>query len=136
MRRGVLLFVLLAIVLANGSVALAHEDNYPMPAADYRTRTETRLSRYKERIEQHMTDQKLDAAKREVVRKRVAAIQVEVRALVEQHAKDGTITAAEAGEIKDRSKKLREALYREFQLAPDKKPSKAKPIERKLGTID
>ena len=108
--------VVLALVLATGTVA-AHQDKYPMPAAEYRKKADARLSRYKERLEQHMTEQK--------IRKRLAALEQELRALVEKHAGDGTITLAEATDVKQVGKTGRDAIYREFKIAPDKKPKKS-----------
>ena len=115
---------MLALVIATGTVA-AHQDKYPMPAAEYRKKAEARLGRYKERLEQHMTEQKLADATRVTIRKRLATLEQELRALVEKRASDGTITLAEADEVKQRGKAGRDAIYREFKIAPDKKPKKS-----------
>jgi hypothetical protein len=116
--------VVLAIAIATGTVA-AHQDRYPMPAAEYRKKADARLARYKERIEQHMTEQKLAETTRAAVRKRLGVMEQEMRALVEKRAGDGTITLAEADEVKQLGKVRRDAIYREFKIAADhKKPKK------------
>lgn len=116
--------VVLALVIATGPVA-AHQDKYPMPAAEYRKKSEARLGRYKERLEQHMAEQKLADATRATIRKRLATLEQELRALVEKHAGDGTITLAEATDVKQVGKAGRDAIYREFKIEPDKKPKKS-----------
>jgi hypothetical protein len=115
--------VVLTLALATGTVT-AHQDRYPMGAAEYRKKAEVRLTRYKERLEQHMTEQKIAAATRATIRKRLAALEQELRTLVEKRASDGTITLVEANEVKKVGKSGREVIYREFKIAPDKKPQK------------
>jgi hypothetical protein len=119
----VLRFVL-ASLLAFAGVAYAHQDKYPMPAAEYKQKAEQRLARYKTRLEEHMTAQKLDPTTREAVRKRIAALETELRTLVAKLSKDGTITLAEANEVKQLGKTGRDAIYREFKIAADEKKSK------------
>ena len=118
--------VVLALVIAIGTAG-AHQDRYPMPAAEYRKKADARLARYKERLEQHMTEQQLAETTRAAVRKRLATLDQELRALVEKRAADGTITLAEADEVKQLGKVGRDAIYREFKIAADtKKPKKKK----------
>jgi hypothetical protein len=112
-------------MLALGGVAHAHQDKYPMPAAEYKQKAEQRIARYKERLEQHMTQQKLDATTRESARKRLIALETELRALVAKLAKDGTITLAEANQVKQLGKTGRDAIYRDFKIAADEKKPKA-----------
>ena len=111
-------------MLAVAGVADAHQDKYPMPAAEYKVKAEQRLARYKARLEEHMTAQKLDAPTRENVRKRLSALEAELRALVAKRSKDGTITLAEANEVKQLGKAGRDAIYRDFKIAADEKKSK------------
>ena len=111
-----------AVVLAcwSPAPAPAHQDPYPMAAAEYRKKSEQRMKRYRERLEQRMAEHKVAAQKRAAARKRLAAAIVELRALVAQHGKDGTITLAEANDVRDRGKQLRDALYRDLGFARDK----------------
>ena len=118
--------VVMVLAIATGTVT-AHQDRYPMPAAEYRKKADARLTRYKERLEQHMTEQKLAEATRAAVRKRLATLDQSLRALVEKRAVDGTITLAEADEVKQLGKAGREAIYREFKIAADNKKPKKKP---------
>lgn len=98
-----------------------------MAAATYKEKAEQRLARYKTRLEHHMTEQKLDAATRTAVRKRLATLEAELRTLVAKLSKDGTITLAEANEVKHAGKAGRDAIYRDFKIAPDaKKPKPAR----------
>jgi hypothetical protein len=113
------------VILACVGVAAAHDDKYPMPASEYKQKADQRLVRYKTRLEQHMTAQKLDATTRESVRKRLATLEAEVRALVAKLAKDGTITLTEANEVKQLGKTGREAIYRDFKIDADEKKPKA-----------
>lgn len=121
--RAVLRLVLALLVFTG--LAHAHQDSYPMPATEYKQKAEQRLARYKARLEEHMTAQKLDEATRESVRKRLAALESELRALVAKRSKDGTITLAEANEVKRLGKTGRDAIYREFKIAADAKKPKA-----------
>jgi len=119
-----MLRLVLALTLGFAGVAHAHQDKYPMPAAEYQPKAEQRLARYKARLEVHMTAQKLDDQSRKAVRKRLAALEVELRALVEKLSKDGTITLADANEVKQLGKTRRDAIYRDFKIAPDEKKPK------------
>jgi hypothetical protein len=104
--------ILLALVLST-SVAAAH-DKYPMTGADYRKRIDEKLARYRDRLETRMTEHKLAAAKRVTARKRLAVIDAELRTIVERIAADGTVSEAEANEVKTRGKLLRDTLYHEL----------------------
>jgi hypothetical protein len=113
--------VILAVVVCWGAVpAAAHEDKYPMPAEQYRKRSEQRVKRYRERLEQRMAEHHLEAKQRAAARKRLESIVVQLRELVAKHAKDGTITKAEAHDVRKLGKKLRDALYRELGFPRDK----------------
>ena len=84
-----------------------------MPAAEYRKKADARIARYKERLEQHMTAQQLAEATRVAVRKKLATLEQQLRVLIDKRAGDGTITLAEATEVKQAGKTGREAIYRE-----------------------
>jgi hypothetical protein len=118
--------VLIAILLVLGATRSsdAHEDRYPMAPAEYRKKAEARFERYRDRAEKHMTTQKFDDAKRASVRKRLATLESTVRARIEKLAADGTISKADADEIKQLGKQGRAAIYKDFALEPDEKPAK------------
>jgi hypothetical protein len=121
----VLRTICIAALLTLAAPATAHQDQYPMAAAAYKQRSEQRFTRYKERLEQHIIAQKLDAPTRDAVRTRFAALEVELRMLVDKLSKDKVITLAEANEVKQLARTGRDAIYRDFKIAPDeKKPKK------------
>ena len=95
-----------------------------MPAAEYQPKAALRFARYKARLEQHMTSQKLDEQTRTAARRRLAALEIELRALVAKLSEDGTITLADSNEIKQLGKTGRDAIYRDFKIAPDEKKPK------------
>jgi hypothetical protein len=111
--------VLVALVLLAG-VAHAHEDKYPMPAADYRKRFETRVTRYKERLEQRMKEHATASDKRDAARKKLGALEAELRKLVDGFAADNTISLDEAGKVKERGKQGRETIYKDLGITPGK----------------
>jgi transketolase len=111
--------VLLALVLLTG-VAEAHQDEYPMTAAAYRKRFETRLTRYKERLEQRMKEHSTATDKRDAARKKLSALETELRKLVDGFAADDTITLGEADQVKARGKQGREAIYKDLGIAHGK----------------
>lgn len=118
--------LLIAVLLlgAWAGAAAAHEDHYPMAAAEYRKKADARVQRYRERIESHMTEQRFDDGKRKAVRERLASLESELRARIDKLAQDGTITKADADDIKQLGKKGRAAIYKDFALEPDEKPKK------------
>jgi regulator of protease activity HflC (stomatin/prohibitin superfamily) len=107
-----MLRVLVVLLLAQG-IAFAH-DTYPLTATEYKKRVAERNERHKQRLEDRMREHKLAEDRRQMARKRLAAIEAEMSKAVEEAVKDQTVTQAEADRIKQRNKQLREALYKEL----------------------
>lgn len=126
------LAVTVVLVIAVGRVARAHEDHYPMASAEYRKKATVRLERYRERIEAHMTAQHFADAKRAAVRTRLTSLETALRDRLEKLAGDGTITKAEADDLKRLGKDGRAAIYKDFGIEDDAKPNRdAKPAPRR-----
>jgi len=111
----------LASLIILGSVfvaanASAHADGYPMKGSDYRERSETRLTRYRERLEARMQEHAVADTTRDAARKKLATMEAILRATATRAAQDGTVSEAEAEQIKEMGKRYREELYRDLGL--------------------
>jgi hypothetical protein len=110
-------FVILPLSIALFSFstdALAHADGYPMNASEYREKSETRLSRYRERLEARMKEHSIAEAPRDAARKKLGTMEAILRATAARAMQDGTVTEAEAEQIKELGKRYREELYRDL----------------------
>jgi hypothetical protein len=105
-----------AVVLALSSNADAHQETYPMSASNYRQQFEVRLARYRERLEERMDEHRIAPNRREDARKRMALLELIVRGTIARAADDGTVTEAEANQIRDLSKVCRGEIYRDLGL--------------------
>jgi hypothetical protein len=112
-RRLVLLSLVAGLSLS-AEKALAHADGYPMKAAEYREKSETRLARYRDRLEARMNEHAIADAPRDAARKKLGTMEAILRATAARAMQDGTVTEAEAEQIKELGKRYREELYREL----------------------
>ena len=85
-----------------------------MKASDYREKSETRLARYRERLEARMNEHSVAIAQRELARKKLETMETILRATAARAMQDGTVTEPEADQIKDLGKRYREELYRDL----------------------
>jgi hypothetical protein len=112
-RRSIFLPIAVALISFSGD-AFAHADGYPMKSTDYRERSETRLTRYRERLEARMKEHSIAEAPRDAARRKLGTMEAILRATAARAMQDGTVTEAEADQIKDLGKRYREELYREL----------------------
>jgi hypothetical protein len=100
-----------AVLFAVSFDASAHKETYPMSADTYRQQFEARFGRYRERLEERMTEHRFAPDKREDARKRMAFLELIVRNAIVRATQDGTVTEAEATQIRDLSKQSRDQIY-------------------------
>jgi hypothetical protein len=81
--------------------------HFPMPAAEFKTHSEARLAKAKERLEAHITKQQLPAEKAKELRDAFAAGVAKVNAQIDKAVADGTVTKEEAKEVRAVMKEAR-----------------------------
>jgi hypothetical protein len=102
----------LALALTTSVVAvpaLARENpaDYPMPAAAFQRRVDSRLQRAKTRLEALIAEQRLDEAQANELRSRFDAAAEEVEAEAQRACADGTVTLDEARAVRRMARRLR-----------------------------
>jgi hypothetical protein len=115
-------------VLALGSLAtpasasgpIRHDADYPMSAAAFRQHLVEKAARYRERLDEKLTEHAVSEAKRAEARKRLAAVVLEIDRAADKPCADGTVSLAEGKQIRALSKQLRDALYRDLGLSRSK----------------
>lgn len=101
----------LALSLAAGTASAkgrgGHGKQFPMPAAEFKSHTDARLAKAKERLEAHISKKQLPAEKAKELRDKLAAGAAKVNAQVEKATADGTVTKEEAKEVRAAMKEAR-----------------------------
>ena len=74
---------------------------FPMPAAEFQQKVDTRLSRGQARLEKRIADKKIDADKAKEMREHFDARAAAVRAAAAVAEQDGTVTKDEAKTVRE-----------------------------------
>jgi hypothetical protein len=104
--------VLIMALVAWAPLAHTHGDAYPMAAEAYRIRVETRIARYRVRLDEAMREHATPPARQDAAHKALEAMIGQIRAAVTDVTKDGTVTQAEADRVKEIGKRMRDEIYR------------------------
>jgi hypothetical protein len=105
---------------ASASGPIRHDADYPMPAAAFRQQLVEKAARYRERLDEKLTEHAVSEAKRAQARERLAAVVVKIDRAADKPCADGTVSLAEGKQIRALSKQLRDALYRDLGLSRTK----------------
>jgi len=91
-----------------------------MAAAKFRQHLAVKATRYRERLDEQMKEHGVPEKKQLAARKSLGAIVVKIDRAADKACADGTVTLAEANELRALSKGLRDDLYHELGLSRSK----------------
>ena len=91
---------------ADAADASKQKAQFPMSADAFRARVNERMAKMDAHVEKRIVDKKLDAAKANEVRQRVAQAKVKITTEVNRVCSDGVVTADEAREVRQAGRSL------------------------------
>ncbi|HRG94710.1 MAG TPA: hypothetical protein PLR99_00590 [Polyangiaceae bacterium] len=107
MKRSIFALLVAVPVLTFSLVAGAEEPTqgrpkmqFPVPAATFQSHQDARVAKMRAKIEARIVEKKLDAEKAASIRARFEARIAKVQAAITKATADGTVTKAEADEIR------------------------------------
>ncbi|MFO0759295.1 MAG: hypothetical protein U0359_22575 [Byssovorax sp.] len=127
----------LSATLAAPRAALAKghgaQESYPMKPADFRKKVEARIDRVKAVIDKKLDGHNVSADRKAEIHKIIDDAAKEVRDAVTQASADGTVTEAEANQVKKLTIELRGKVRERMRAEKNGKGSKAKDKAQKPG---